>query len=644
MKSLYAVAHAQRNLSIAGAGLAFVTALIFCEAMAVPGLRFFWPFRNEFLSLARLLFWFAAFLIGYSHAPARKTRSTFYCFLLRYWFGLVPLLFLCFPHLFTDKKYFPLFGWAFFCVTVGLFAGELRQYVVRPVHYHLSCLAGAAAGVMFAWLLRLRPGLVGPNRVLFLMLFILLWVIFRRIWQWKCGRLVRIVSMILWGICIVYPCGRLVPLHLHQDTADKRRITPAEIAISGLQPGRKDLNILIVSDSPRLTDEMGAFPLTRKLFAVSPKDSAGLSRLLDHAAGEFDLIVLELPIPDNLCALRMYSPENLQKIRQALDEDGVLAVFLPEDILPQTAGEKVRLHDLAAKTSKAVFPSVKSAGGDFPILFCGGPNVTDSPEELNRRARGFKLMPSYLPDGAFALLPPPEPTGGQADTSLQGLDLMWQVIRKQDSMINWTGLGGVLDGIRCVLLPGLTGLLILVLAIRYFFSGGTENKRGWLSMENGLYLGLTAVLLLVPYQLDTGRLDPDWLPLTGIFLIAAFAGILASAGHHHSALLRKLLLGVSLLAPWCGLVFLCGYYRPDPVIYYALAGYVGYTSGMTAADIRSEWSVTLTGFCIGLLLGGLLCWVPGGTVWASVLAVLCRIPPLIAENLQKRFEKSPRRS
>ena len=568
------------------------------------------------------------------------------CFWLRYCFGLVPLLFLCFPHLFADKKYFPLFGWAFFCVTVGLFAGELRQYVVRPVHYHLSCLAGAAAGVMFTWLLRLRPGLIGPNRVLFLMLFILLWVIFRRIWQWKCGRLVRIVSMILWGICIVCPCGRLAPLHLHQDTAGKCRITPAEIAMSGLQPARKDLNILIVSDSPQLTDEMGAFPLTRKLLAVSPRNIAGLSRLLDHAAGEFDLIMLELPAPDNLYALRMYSAENLDKIRQALDEDGVLAVLLPDDVLLKSdRHRRFGLHDLTGSILKTVFPSVKSAGGDFPILFCGGPNVTDSPKELNRRAREFKLMPSYLPDGAFFLLPPPEtPPGVQVDKEHHGLDQMWQVIRKQDSMINRTELGSLLDRIRNILLPILICILILVLVVRYFFSGGTDNKRTWLSLENGIYAGLTAVLLLVPYQLNTGRLDPDWLSLTGIFLIAAFAGMLASAGHHHSALLRKLLLGVSLLAPWCGLVFLSGHYRPDPLIYYALAGYAGYTSGTTAADIRAEWSVTLAGFSIGLLLGGLFCWLPDGMVWAPVPAALCRIPPLIAENLQKRFEKSPRRS
>ena len=69
----------------------------------------------------------------------------------------------------------------------------------------------------------------------------------------------------------------------------------------------------------------------------------------------------------------------------------------------------------------------------------------------------------------------------------------------------------------------------------------------------------------------------------------------------------------------------------------------GENSGMIAADIRSEWSVTLAGFCLGILLGGLLCWLPNGMVWAPVFAVLCRIPPLAAEKLQKRFEKSPGR-
>ena len=195
MKNLSGIAIAQRNLYTAGAGLAFVAALIFCgAAMPIPDLRIFSPFQNEFLCLARLVLWFSAFLIGYSHAPHRKNLfgSSAYSLFCRYCFGLVPLLFLCFPNGFSGK-YFHLMGWALFCLPVGLFAGELRQYVVRPVHYHICCLAGAAAGVFTAWLLRLRPGLIEPKRILALMLFILIWVIFRRIWQWKYGRLFRIV-------------------------------------------------------------------------------------------------------------------------------------------------------------------------------------------------------------------------------------------------------------------------------------------------------------------------------------------------------------------------------------------------------------------------------------------------------------------
>ena len=451
-------------------------------------------------------------------------------------------------------------------------------------------------------------------------------------------------------LALVYKCSNKpatvysVFMQENQKLSSGREIIPAEIAMSGLQPACKDLNVLTVCANRHLTDGLAAFPLTRKLLAVSSMDSTGLYRLLGHAAGEFDLIVLELPMPDNLYALRMYSPENLLKIRQALSEDGVLAVFLPDDVPLDPAGLHRRsgLHDLTGKTLKTIFPSVKRAGGELPLLFCGGENVTNSPEELNRRARELKLMPAYLPDDAFSLLPPPENQTPQADIGFQGLGLMWEVIRK-NLLIDRMGLGELLDRIWSVLLPGLTGILILLLVIRYFFSGGTANKRNWLSLENGLYLGLTAVLLLVPYQLNTGRLDPDWLSLTGIFLIAAFAGMLASAGHRHSKLLQKLLLGVSLLAPWCGLAFLHGYYLPDPLVYYALAGYVGYTSGMIAADIRSEPPVILAGFGIGLLLGILLCWLPDGAVWAPVLAVLCRIPPLAAENLQKQFEKSPGR-
>jgi len=254
----------------------------------------------------------------------------------------------------------------------------------------------------------------------------------------------------------------------------------------------------------------------------------------------------------------------------------------------------------------------------------------------------LKLMPSFLPEEAFSLFPEPEEQPVREDSAPWGPELMWSVIR-QHPRIERTGLGSPADELRSYLLPVLAGILILMLAIRYFCSGRTASKRNWLSLENGVYIGLAAILLLVPYQLDTGRLDPDWLSLTGIFLIAAFAGMLASIGHHHSFLLQKLLLGVSLLAPWCGLVFLHGYHQPDQLAYYALAGYIGYTSGMIAADIRSETAVTLTGFCMGLLLGGLLCWLPGGAVWAPILAVLCRIPPMMAENLQKQFEKSPGR-
>ena len=518
--------------------------------------------------------------------------------------------------------------------------------------FYSSCMGGLTAGMLVSGLLTvciLRKPLeyLVPGG-LFLTAAIALFTIPR----WKhysaAGKIfllsvwLAVTGMLLWKN----------PAEGPQNTgyyAENIPLKPTLIVQSGLQPNRKNLKILFLGDSENILKQLTAFPLARKLVSLPLCGGTDIFRKLHSEANDYDLIMFQAPFPDNLYIERLYSIRFCRLLKDRLAPGGVMAFLFPE------GGEQCRedqvqdFYGSAGAILQEVFSTVKPAEGDSRLLFCGGKNITNSPEELNIRAREYLGDSNYLPDGVFLMNPEEEHLEQErrflsairreaaAKQSRLGNSLAWKSIRNHLCVRNKYS-AQKLDFLRGILLKILIGLTVLMLAVRYFLSGGIERKRKFLTMENGLFNGLLMILFIIPYQQNTGRLSHDWILLTGIFSLSFFCGMLASFERHHFKLL-KLLLILTLLLPLCGLAFRYGDYPVEPLILYACIAYAGYTGGAIFGDIRSEMPGMLLALSAGLLLGMVLYWLPGGTFFAVTAAVLCRIPPLAAENLQKQFDK-----
>ena len=153
---------------------------------------------------------------------------------------------------------------------------------------------------------------------------------------------------------------------------------------------------------------------------------------------------------------------------------------------------------------------------------------------------------------------------------------------------------------------------------------------------------LLRVMLLIPFQQISGKLHLLGNSLFAVLLFSAFCGLVGFVRKNRSFLLTKLLFGFTLLVPLCALAFLHGY-AAELFIFYLLTSYSGYTAGALCGDLRSEISVVMLGFSLGLAIGSICYWLSGGMIFAAILAILMRIPPIAAENLRKQFDKYKRK-
>ena len=367
---------------------------------------------------------------------------------------------------------------------------------------------------------------------------------------------------------------------------------------------------------------------------------------------DFDLIVLLAPCPDSIASERFYAIGFYQILRDHLLPHGVLTFWLPEDVLACRKKYIMSLYGSAGAALLQVFPQVKPADRDSLMLLCGGENLTNSPDELNLRAE--KLLPdsAAFPEGVFLMNTEEEvreqekifrmesQRAGSRRQEKTRNGLMKNCIRSHPCL-DQTPAGNLLDCIRKYLLYFLIGLAAVLLVIRYFCSGRIEQKRKWLSQENGLFTGLVMIGLLTLFQQNSGRLNCDWLLLTSLLLLSSFGAMGISAGRHSRAVWKTILV-LSMLLPLCWLDFLHGK-ALDPLHIYLLTVFTGCTGGIISGELHAEIPMTMLGFSAGLILGSVLYWLPGGTVFAVVLAILMRIPPIAAENLQKIFEKRRRK-
>ena len=639
MKTTAAITTPQRKIYFAGCGV-YCAAAFFLSA----GKSFFRPLTNEFVSVAFLASAILLFSLAAIGFPKRKSGLSFpFQFLFPLLLNLGIFL------LNRENASFSGLKILLSALALGWLSGQLRRQVLHPRNFYLCCLSGLTGGFFLNWIISMQKGTVLFPYVLAGMTAVLLWIICNLIRHSPLPAAGKFMLTTLWILLLLQvwiscrTAGPQVPVE-----NEKESFKPALIVEAALQPDKKDLKVMLLGNDPEIAETFSRFPLTRKLVVIPLEDGVDIFRRLNAESNDFDLVFLLAERPDSLFAERQYSIPFYQLLKDRLGPQGVLVVHLPEAAAFYLKRRGLDLHGYIGSILRQVFPSVKPADRESNMLLCGRRQITNHPEELNRRAESLLPDLNWLPEGVFLMNTAEEMREWERGFHQQTLraaggpprqdhELMWRCICSYPVFVR-TGLGKWLDFLRTRLLSVLAVLTVILLILRYFCSGGQANKRNWLSWENGLYTGLVSVLFMVPFQQLTGRLSSDWRLLTGIFLLTGLCGMSASIGRHHTPLLLKLLLGLTLLLPLCGIAFLRGY-TAGPVIFYALTGYVGYTAGAVCGDIQAELPLVLLGIAAGFLLCTLLYWLPGGIWFAAVIAILMRIPPAAAENLQKQFDK-----
>jgi len=115
-------------------------------------------------------------------------------------------------------------------------------------------------------------------------------------------------------------------------------------------------------------------------------------RLLHEAIGRYDVILIDLPIPQNALLGRFLSRECFADARRALAPGGILALATPGSDAYLDAGARQRHASLMA-TLGAVFPAVAASPGGQTILWAAEKSVDARPVVLVTRLgeRGLHL-------------------------------------------------------------------------------------------------------------------------------------------------------------------------------------------------------------------------------------------------------------
>jgi spermidine synthase len=146
----------------------------------------------------------------------------------------------------------------------------------------------------------------------------------------------------------------------------------------------------------------GVFPLAKEFSdektraaLADPRVHAVASdgrRLLREAIGRYDVILIDLPIPQNALLGRFLSRECFEDARRALAPGGILALATPGSDAYLDAGARQRHASLVA-TLRAVFPAVAASPGGQTILWAAESRVDARPRVLVSRLeqRGLHL-------------------------------------------------------------------------------------------------------------------------------------------------------------------------------------------------------------------------------------------------------------
>ena len=252
-------------------------------------------------------------------------------------------------------------------------------------------------------------------------------------------------------------------------------------------------------------------------------------RFFAERTGEYDLFYLEIPVSRTLAAYRFRSEEMFRVIRNALKDDGILAVPLP-------ASEAERIRLIA--TVRKVFPNVSFATGRLNLLLASAELSPElSPEILADRAESRFGATPLLPPGFFlvtaGLLDDPEETARLGRLAAeQSPDRLFQPdsLRREwsrDPLFSTRAFRTLLTcfsfAVRNALwLLGIPAVLYLLL--RYFKAVSPDRRAFFLSFENGFWAFGTAGVLLYLFQLRTGMLFGALPVLLPLFAVGGLAG------------------------------------------------------------------------------------------------------------------------
>ncbi|MBI5487344.1 MAG: hypothetical protein HY905_08430 [Deltaproteobacteria bacterium] len=311
------------------------------------------------------------------------------------------------------------------------------------------------------------------------------------------------------------------------------------------------------------------------------------AHLREVPAASYDVVALFPPEPLTALANRFYTREIFRDAARALRPDGLLVLRLPWSAnVPDPA--TLAYGRSVVRAMRASFPYMAVMPGIDALLFASrDPDVvTLDPNELAARAEGRPgLDPRAYPPDFFAESFPAEQTAKLA--ALLGLDrilpgpvnedlrpvayldrLLAHLARRSTGLAtkHASRLPGVLAALAA--LPAWAWLLpLLVMPPTARLLGRRESLAG---LQAGIIAALVGgtgmaleMLLLVAYQVNTGRLYVGYAVLTGAFMLGVAAG--AHGGTRlaerpewrpRAALVRLetvagiLLLGVWAAAPW----------------------------------------------------------------------------------------------
>jgi spermidine synthase len=156
----------------------------------------------------------------------------------------------------------------------------------------------------------------------------------------------------------------------------------------------------------------GVFPLAEKFADLKTRAALADPRvhavatdgrlLLHEAIGRYDVIIINLPIPQNALVARFLSRECFAEARRGLAPGGILALATPGSDAYLDAGARQRHASLVA-TLEAVFPAVAASPGAATLLWAAEKDVDARPGVLiprlaERRLRLAQVGQTWLFD------------------------------------------------------------------------------------------------------------------------------------------------------------------------------------------------------------------------------------------------------